>query len=646
MTKVALLIGVGEYGSGLDPLPETIKNVEAMQGVLRSSEIGDFDEIQTLFNPNPPVMRTALETLFSSCTANDLVLLFFSGHVVLDESGKLYLATCITRQTPKAELIKVSSIPASLVDEFLNNSPCKQQVVILDCCSSSLLTQASTKHSSTLDINTHLGGKRRSLLSCFRATPSLFEPEDGAISVYTHYLVEGMATGMADQNGDGQISLGELHEYAYSRVQTATPALTPEFSSSLGRDKILLAKAPTDDLKLKYRQEAKLWASGLEISQTGRYTLNSLARNWGLTAQECAAIEAVVLEPYREYHKNLQQYEQELKKAFRRHYPLSLQDSADLNYLRQSLGLTNEDVTPIQERLAQQLTTNVFAEDKFPEQATSETASELKGKPLTEVTLLPDSKKTLAAEPNPTPIEDSSQLPRDASKKPPSVSTLSNDSAPLEEISKANEEPLTKKKPTPEFRKTAAAKLANPSPTNTAVQRPNSSTSSSSSSNFSKKSLLVMGIGGGLAAIALAIGFSNRASVAPPQESPDVVASPTPSSSPDSVSITSPSIIPQENSPNVAASPSPQPSPQSKICSIYVNGNVRSTPTSGTSNVVTSVKGELPLTGKKTSTGWTQVKLPSYQLAWVHPEVILDQQAIDACLSEKGISIRIVDDIP
>ncbi|MGQ4649701.1 caspase family protein [Lyngbya aestuarii] len=639
MAKVALLIGVGEYGSGLDPLPETLNNVEAMQRVLRNSEIGGFDEIKTLLNPNPPVMRTALETLFANSTTDDLVLLFFSGHVVLDESSKLYLATCITRQTPKAELIKVSSIPASLVDELMNNSSCKQQVVILDCCSSSLLTQASTKNGSNIDINinSHLGGRSRSLLSCLRATPSFCEPDEAPISVYTRYLVEGMATGVADQNNNGQISVRELHDYAGDRVQAAAPALKPEFYSSLAEDKILLAKAPTDDLKLKYRQEAKLWVSDSEISATGRYTLNSLASSWGLTVQDSVAIEAEVLQPFREYQKNLQRYEQQLKKAFRQHSPLSLQNREDLNYLQQFLGLTNEDVRSIEERLTQKLKTNAFSEDDFSEQVTSETESELSEKSLTEVTLLPEPRTILT--------EDSSQLPRDDSTKPPSVSSSSNSSASLEETNQAKEETITEKGLTSEFRQITPAELTNPPPSIAAVRPQNSSTSSNSSSSasFSKKSLLVIGIGGGLAAIALAIGFSNRASLTPPEEYPEIVASPTPSSSPDSASITSPTQTPGENSSSINASPSPQPSPESKICSVYVNGNVRSQPTSAEDNVVTSVKTELPLTGKRTSTGWMQVKLPSYQLAWVHPEVILDQPAIDSCLAEKGITIKVVE---
>ncbi len=44
-------------------------------------------------------MQEAIETLFSGRTKGDLVLLFFSGHGVKDDNGKLHLATRITRNT-------------------------------------------------------------------------------------------------------------------------------------------------------------------------------------------------------------------------------------------------------------------------------------------------------------------------------------------------------------------------------------------------------------------------------------------------------------------------------------------------------------------------------------------------------------------
>jgi uncharacterized caspase-like protein len=130
-----------------------------MQKVLQPSGTGGFDEVKLLSNPNPPAMREAIETLFSGRTNNDLVLLFFSGHIVQDDSGKLYFATSITPKSPRAELIRVSAIPASFVHELMSNSPCQRQLVILDCCFSSVSVQETiASNDGTEDIKTQLGG--------------------------------------------------------------------------------------------------------------------------------------------------------------------------------------------------------------------------------------------------------------------------------------------------------------------------------------------------------------------------------------------------------------------------------------------------------------------------------------------------------
>ncbi|MGM3309280.1 caspase family protein [Anabaena sp. WFMT] len=63
MAKVALLIGVSEYEPGLNPLPAATKDVEAMQKVLENPEIGGFDEVKVLVNPQQSEIAVAIETL-------------------------------------------------------------------------------------------------------------------------------------------------------------------------------------------------------------------------------------------------------------------------------------------------------------------------------------------------------------------------------------------------------------------------------------------------------------------------------------------------------------------------------------------------------------------------------------------------------
>jgi hypothetical protein len=363
MAKVALLIGVSEYGSGLNPLPSAVRDVKAVQQVLQPLEMGGFDEVKLLLNPNPPVMRQAIEGLFSERNENDLVLLFFSGHTLQDDSGKLYFATSITSKSSRAELIRVSTIPAGFVCELMDKSPCKRQVVILDCCSSHVSNREMAENDELfVDIKTQLGGKGRAILASFTSIENSFNSENFSHSGYTHYLVDGIITGAADRDSDGLISVEELHEYASTKIQVASPAVKPAFHPVEGGYKIPLVFAPIDDPRLKYRKEVENWVNQEEISEVGRPILEQLAERLQLTSKDCAVIEAEVLKPYQEYQEKLQLYEQEIEKAIDKNLPIEDIERMALKSLQQSLGLRNEDVIPIEERIAAQLT-GVFSSE-------------------------------------------------------------------------------------------------------------------------------------------------------------------------------------------------------------------------------------------------------------------------------------------
>jgi hypothetical protein len=171
------------------------------------------------------------------------------------------------------------------------------------------------------------------------------------LSVYTHYLVEGIRTGGADQDDDGWIGVEELHAYASSKVKEAAPAMTPEFYPVKEGYKILLAKSPKDDPQLKYRKAVKQREYQGKFTIPARRLLNSLRVQLKLEPDVAEAIEAEVLQPYREYQRKLQEYEQTLVEALQAENPLSKRTSSDLKDYQQHLALKDADVQPIQERV-------------------------------------------------------------------------------------------------------------------------------------------------------------------------------------------------------------------------------------------------------------------------------------------------------
>jgi Caspase domain len=355
MSKLALVIGVSDYEPGLNPLPGAARDIDAMQRVLQHPDVGGFDDIKMLSNPEPLAMQEAIETLFSGRTKDDLVLLFFSGHGVKDDNGRLHLATRITRKTLQGELIRATAVPASFVQDIMSNSRSKRQVVILDCCFSGAFAEGwLAKDDGSIDVKSQLGGEGRAVLTSSTSTQYSFEQEGADLSTYTHYLVEGIETGAADLDSDGVVSIDELHEYAKRKVQEAAPAMKPEIYAVKEGYKIYLAQAPIEDPKLRYRKEVEHCANRGKISVVGRNTLDALQDGLGLLLEDAVAIENEVIKPYQEYQKKLNRYEQVLVEAIQHEHTLGSDTQIELKRLQQVLKLREEDISQIEAQVTSQ----------------------------------------------------------------------------------------------------------------------------------------------------------------------------------------------------------------------------------------------------------------------------------------------------
>jgi EAL domain-containing protein (putative c-di-GMP-specific phosphodiesterase class I) len=227
--KIALLIGVSEYESGLNLLPAAVKDVKAMQRVLQNSKIGGFDEVKILTNPDTHTMHLEIETFFCGRNKEDILLLYFSGHGIKDDYGRLYFATRITQKNLNNQLIKSTAVAANFVHDQMNNSRSKRQIIILDCCFSGAFEPSLIlKDDSSVDLQGQLGAEGRVVLASSSSTQYSFEEQGADISVYTNYLVEGIETGAGDLDQDGKISARELHKYACDRLEDKSFSMKPK----------------------------------------------------------------------------------------------------------------------------------------------------------------------------------------------------------------------------------------------------------------------------------------------------------------------------------------------------------------------------------------------------------------------------------
>jgi formylglycine-generating enzyme required for sulfatase activity len=185
-------------------------------------------------------VRVEIASFFADRKRGDLALLYFSGHGVTDDDGRLYLTTTDTRR----KLLRATAVPATFVNETMTDSRSRRQVLLLDCCHSG----AFAKGGENVGIKERFEGRGRVVLTSSTSTQYAFQGDEiigeGSCSVFTHHLVRGLETGEADTDRDGLVSLDELYDYVYDRVTDETPNQTPGKWTFDLRGDIVIARSP------------------------------------------------------------------------------------------------------------------------------------------------------------------------------------------------------------------------------------------------------------------------------------------------------------------------------------------------------------------------------------------------------------------
>ena len=229
--RLGLVIGNSEYEAPtLARLRKSDADVRGLAEALRHSEIGGFDEVTSLLNEPAHIVRREIARFFAQKITDDLLLLYFSGHGVRDDLGRLYLAMKDTEHN----LLSATAIPAVSITDEMDNSRSRRQVLILDCCYAGAFAGGARK--STGDgvgtaVSFQGNGYGRWVLAATDSTQYAWEGDevigDAENSVFTHYLVQGLRTGEADADSNGEITINELYDYTYGQVVASTSKQKP-----------------------------------------------------------------------------------------------------------------------------------------------------------------------------------------------------------------------------------------------------------------------------------------------------------------------------------------------------------------------------------------------------------------------------------
>ncbi|CAN5864147.1 hypothetical protein BH20ACT6_BH20ACT6_05360 [soil metagenome] len=295
-SRLALVVATDRYDDPtLHGLAAPAADADALVEVLGDPDRGGFD-VDVLHNATSWVVAEHVETLLGDRHRSDLVLLHFSCHGLKDEAGELFLAASNTRPT----LLASTAVDSSLVNRLMRRSRAQRIVLLLDCCYGGAFERGAV---SRADDDVHVGdqfaqgslggGRGRVVITASSAMEYALEGADltaggrPAPSLFTGALVEGLRSGEADRDQDGQIGLDELYEYVYDRVQEQTPNQTPSrwvfglqgdlFIARNPRRRILaaplstdiqeLAAHPTAGVRIGAVHELAGIAAGVDLSQ-------------------------------------------------------------------------------------------------------------------------------------------------------------------------------------------------------------------------------------------------------------------------------------------------------------------------------------------------------------------------------------------
>ena len=231
--RLALLVATDTYeDSTFRQLRAPSADVEALRAVLADPAIGAY-QVEHLSNAVSHQVNQAIEKFFAEAGLKDLVMLYFSGHGFKDDSGRLYLTT----RDSQRQLLASTAVSAQFVREQMDRCRSRRKVVILDCCYAGAFPDGVARGTDTIDVLERLSGRGSAVMTASSAMGYAFEDENSLTvteikgmatpSVFTGALIDGLATGSADQDGDGLIDVDELYDHIYKKVRETVPQQTP-----------------------------------------------------------------------------------------------------------------------------------------------------------------------------------------------------------------------------------------------------------------------------------------------------------------------------------------------------------------------------------------------------------------------------------
>ncbi len=223
----ALLIGVEKYHHA-PPLRYTRNDVLKLSETLQKYAGVAASHVLTMTDdktsPKEQPLRTSIQTeipkWLKKITADDTVILYFTGHGFRDSKDQMYLAPVDCHPDHPED----TGVPIAWLREQIAACPAKLKMLVIDACHAGSEKGKDDKESV---VGSELGRVFEDLegvvtLASSKAEEKSLIWEEVQQSLFSYWLCQGLK-GHADK-GDGAVDIDELYRYLHAKVETVAEA--------------------------------------------------------------------------------------------------------------------------------------------------------------------------------------------------------------------------------------------------------------------------------------------------------------------------------------------------------------------------------------------------------------------------------------
>lgn len=181
----AVLIGTATYTHpDLTAIPAAVNNLLDLQRTLTSAAGGAFDPEHCTVLTDPQSGSQIGDAIARAAgEATGVLLVYYTGHGILDNRGRLHLAVSGTDPTRPAW----TSVPFKTLREEIHDSPAEARILILDCCFSGRAFEAMSDTATAIAAETTISGTYTITSSAANATS--FAPLGDRNTAFTSALL-------------------------------------------------------------------------------------------------------------------------------------------------------------------------------------------------------------------------------------------------------------------------------------------------------------------------------------------------------------------------------------------------------------------------------------------------------------------------